>query len=70
MYLNIDLVITATRFIIFLLSRIIGASIRLLLVVALQLILFDEMGVRFETVLFSVLLIWLYTNRGGIKTII
>ena len=29
------------------------------------------MGVRFElTVLFSVLLIWLYTNRGGIKTII
>ena len=37
----------------------------------LQLILFDEMGVRFEfTVLFSVLLIWLYTNRGGIKTII
>ena len=56
----------------FLLSRIIGASIRLLLVASvLQLILFDEMGVRFElTVLFSVLLIWLYTNRGGIKTII
>ena len=41
----------------FLLSRIIGASIRLLLVASvLQLILFDEMGVRFEfTVLFSVL---------------
>ena len=56
----------------FLLSRIIGASIRLLLVASvLQLILFDEMGIRFEfTVLFSVLLIWLYTNRGGIKTII
>ncbi len=56
----------------FLISRIIGASIRLLLVASvLQLILFDEIGVRFEfTVLLSVLLIWLYTNRGGIKTII
>ena len=37
----------------------------------LQLILFDEIGVPFElTVLASVLLIWVYTNRGGIKTII
>ncbi len=56
----------------FLISRIIGASIRLLLVASvLQLILFDEMGVPFEiTVLASVLLIWVYTNRGGIKTII
>ena len=56
----------------FLISRIIGASIRLLLVASvLQLILFDEIGVPFElTVLASVLLIWVYTNRGGIKTII
>ena len=56
----------------FLLSRIIGASIRLLLVASvLQLILFDEIGIPFElTVLVSVLLIWVYTNRGGIKTII
>ena len=56
----------------FLISRVIGASIRLLLVASvLQLILFDDLGVPFEiTVLVSVLLIWVYTNRGGIKTII
>ena len=56
----------------FLVSRVIGASIRLLLVASvLQLILFDSMGVPFElTVFVSVLLIWVYTNRGGIKTII
>ena len=56
----------------FLISRIIGASIRLLLVASvLQLILFQDLGVPFEiTVLASVLLIWVYTNRGGIKTII
>lgn len=56
----------------FLVSRVIGASVRLLLVAnVLQAILFDEMGVPFEfTVVISVLLIWLYTNRGGIKTIV
>ena len=56
----------------FLLSRLTGASIRLLLVSSvLQLILFDEIGIPFElTVIGSVLLIWVYTNRGGIKTII
>ena len=56
----------------FLLSRLIGASIRLLLVSSvLQLILFDEIGIPFEiTVITSVLPIWIYTNKGGIKTII
>lgn len=56
----------------FLLSRIIGASVRLLLVAnVLQDILFDDWGIRFEfTVVISVILIWLYTNRGGIKTIV
>ena len=56
----------------FLLSRLTGASIRLLLVSSvLQLILFDEIGIPFElSVVTSVLLIWIYTNRGGIKTII
>ena len=56
----------------FLVSRLIGASIRLLLVASvLQLILFDELSIPFEvTVVVSVLLIWVYTNRGGIKTII
>jgi len=56
----------------FLLSRITGASIRLLLVaIVLQDILFNAWGVPFEvTVVISVALIWLYTNRGGIKTIV
>lgn len=58
----------------FLLSRIIGASFRLYLVaIVLQLAVFDKLGwdVPFAaTVGITVLLIWLYTFRGGIKTII
>jgi len=56
----------------FLLSRVIGASFRLFLVAnVLQLILFDSYGVPFwVTVTITILLIWLYTFRGGIKTII
>lgn len=56
----------------FLLSRVIGASVRLLLVAnVLQSILFDSWNVPFEiTVMVSVLLIWVYTNKGGIKTIV
>ena len=56
----------------FLISRLVGAAIRLLLVSSvLQLILFDDIGIPFEfTVIGSVLLIWVYTNKGGIKTII
>ncbi len=56
----------------FLLSRITGASIRLLLVAnVLQRFVFDDLNLPFElTVLISIGLIWLYTFRGGIKTII
>jgi Na+/proline symporter len=56
----------------FLLSRVIGASVRLLLVAnVLQSVLFDSWNIPFEvTVMVSVLLIWVYTNRGGIKTIV
>ena len=56
----------------FLISRVLGASIRLLLVASvLQQILFDDWGIPFwVTVVISVLLIWIYTNKGGIKTII
>lgn len=56
----------------FLVSRIIGASVRLLLVAnVLQAILFEDLGIPFElTVVISILLIWIYTNRGGIKTIV
>ena len=56
----------------FLLSRVTGASFRLFLVaIAMQYIVFENIGVPFwVTVVISILLIWLYTNRGGIKTII
>lgn len=56
----------------FLLSRTIGAAFRLFLVAnVLQLLLFDEFGVPFwVTVTITILLIWLYTFKGGIKTIV
>ena len=56
----------------FLLSRITGASIRLLLVAnVLQAFVFDEFNIPFEvTVFLSIALIWVYTFKGGIKTII
>lgn len=56
----------------FLLSRVTGASFRLFLVaLAMQYIVFERMGVPFWiTVVISILLIWVYTFRGGIKTII
>ena len=56
----------------FLISRIIGASFRLYLVAnVLQIILFDDLGVSFwQTVTITVLLIWLYTFKSGIKTIV
>lgn len=61
-----------TGSILFLLSRVIGASVRLMLVAeVLQDILFDAWGVPFElTVSLCIILIWLYTNKGGIKTIV
>jgi Na+/proline symporter len=56
----------------FLLSRTIGAAFRLFLVAnVLQLLLFDEFGIPFWfTVTITILLIWLYTFKGGIKTIV
>ena len=56
----------------FLISRILGASFRLFLVaIVLQQFIFDDLGIPFEiTVIISILLIWLYTRRGGIKTIV
>jgi SSS family solute:Na+ symporter len=56
----------------FLLSRTIGAAFRLFLVAnVLQLLLFDAYGIPFwVTVTITILLIWLYTFRGGIKTIV
>lgn len=56
----------------FLLSRLIGAAVRLFLVAnVLQITVFSEWNVPFiATVVITVLLIWLYTNKGGIRTII
>lgn len=56
----------------FFISRVLGAAFRLFLVaIVLQQFVFDEFGVPFEiTVIFSIVLIWIYTNKGGIKTIV
>ncbi|RKE92217.1 sodium:solute symporter [Ichthyenterobacterium magnum] len=56
----------------FLLSRVTGASFRLFLVaLAMQYIVFEQIGIPFwATVVISILLIWVYTFRGGIKTIV
>ncbi len=56
----------------FFVSRVLGASFRLFLVaIVLQQFVFDSYGIPFEiTVIISILLIWIYTNRGGIKTIV
>lgn len=56
----------------FLLSRTIGASFRLFLVAnVLQVTVFDVWNVPFVvTVCITLALIWLYTFKGGIKTII
>ncbi len=56
----------------FLLSRTIGAAFRLFLVASvLQVFVMDEWGIPFAvTVLVTILLIWTYTFRGGIKTIV
>ena len=56
----------------FILSRVIGASFRMYIVVyVLQLFVFQSMGVPFWiTVLVFVLLILAYTFKGGVKTIV
>lgn len=56
----------------FLLSRVIGASFRLYLVaIVLHPFVLKPMGISFEfTVLVTLALIWIYTYRGGIKTIV
>jgi len=56
----------------FILSKLIGAAFRLYLAaMVLQLAFFDAFGIPFSvTVLVSILLIWIYTQKGGIKTIV
>ena len=56
----------------FILSRTIGAAFRLYLVAnVLQVLVFDLWNIPFAvTVALTILLIWLYTHKAGIKTII
>ena len=56
----------------FILSRTLGSSLRVFLVASvLQLILFDSLGIPFwVSVLITVGLIWVYTHKGGIKTVV
>ncbi len=56
----------------FLISKVIGASFRLFLAAGvLQLAVFNAWNVPFwVTVTITILLIWLYTYKGGIKTIV
>jgi SSS family transporter len=56
----------------FFISRVLGAAFRLFLVaIVLQQFIFDAWNVPFEaTVILSIVLIWIYTQRGGIKTIV
>ena len=56
----------------FLISRTVGAAFRLFLVAkVLQLLVFDLFDIPFVvTVIITIALIWLYTFKGGIKTII
>jgi Na+/proline symporter len=61
---------TASAF--FLLSKIVGASFRVFLVAGvMQYFVFDYYGIPFiATTALTVLLIWIYTFQGGIKTIV
>lgn len=56
----------------FLLSRIIGASFRLYLVaLVMHPFILKPFGISFElTIIVTLLLIWFYTYKGGIKTIV
>ncbi|MBD81200.1 MAG: sodium:solute symporter [Crocinitomicaceae bacterium] len=58
----------------FLISRIIGASFRLYLVaIVFQFAIFDQLDIDFPfsaTVLLTIVLIWVYSYKGGIKTIV
>ena len=56
----------------FLIAHLLGAAFRLyLMAYVLQLVVFDSIGIPFAlTVFITIMLIWLYTHKGGIRTII
>lgn len=57
---------------VFFVSKMLGASVRLFLVcLVLQLMVFDPLGLPFVlNVVATVLLVWLYTFQGGVKSLI
>lgn len=56
----------------FLLSRTLGSAVRLYIAAqVLQIAIYDPLGVPFEiSVLITIALIWVYTYKGGIQTIV
>ena len=56
----------------FLLSKYLGCAVRMYLTaVVLQLVLFDQLGVPFAlSVACIMLVVWLYSFRGGVKTLV
>lgn len=56
----------------FLISKLLGAAVRFYVVCAvLQLLVYEPLGIPFVVnVIVAILLIWLYTFRGGVKSII
>jgi len=56
----------------FLLSRMVGSAFRLYLIaVVLQALVFDDLNIPFwATVTMTILLIWVYTFKNGIKTVV
>ena len=56
----------------FFVSKMLGASVRIFLVVlTMQLLVFDPLGLPFIlNVLMTVLFVWIYTFFGGVKSIV
>lgn len=61
-----------TGSIFFLISKFLGCGVRMYLTaIVLQVILFDSLNIPFGlNVLFTMIIVWLYTARGGVKTLV
>lgn len=56
----------------FLVSKMLGAGVRMYLTaIVLQLVLFDGLGIPFAfNIIVTMIVVWLYTFRGGVKTLV
>ena len=56
----------------FLISKMLGCGVRMYLTaIVLQIVLFDQIGISFGVnVALTMLIVWLYTFRGGVKTLV